>query len=141
MMCPKCQQQTLKQKYARELNLTVDCCSRCQGIWFDGDELSQAMPEAERRPEIPRHAVRLKALCPRCDKPLHAFPYPGTRVTVETCGKCGGLWLDAGEFTAIRETRQQLEENPPAEETAEPDGIKGALIRFIDAAIEQLWYW
>lgn len=64
-------------------------------------------------------------------------------VVVTMCGNCDGLWLDAKEFAAIREARQELEENLPVEEPlepTEPDGIKGVLIRFIDDAIELLWY-
>ena len=137
-MCPKCRQQSLKQKYVSEMNLTVDCCPRCKGIGFDGGELNQAMAEADRHLLIPRDAVRLQALCPACGRPLFAFPYPGTRVVIEMCGKCGGLWLDAGEFAEIRQARRQLEERQTPAERAEPAGVKGALIRFIAAAIERL---
>ena len=142
-MCPKCQRDSLKQKYVVALDLTVDCCMRCKGTWFDGGELARAMPQADKRLKIPRHAVRLDAQCPRCKMLLHTFPYPGTKVVVEMCGNCDGLWLDASEFAAIRKARRELQENPPVEEPdepAEPDGIKGALIRFIDDAIECLWY-
>jgi len=98
------------------------------------------MPQADKRLEIPRHAVPLDALCPRCNQLLRTFPYPGTKIAVEVCGNCDGLWLDASEFAAIRKARQELEENPPVEEPAEPEGIKGTLIQFIDTAIETLWY-
>ena len=119
---------------------TVDLCSECRGIWLDGGELRQAMPEAERRLAVPPHAVRLEALCPRCDKPLYAFPYPQTRITIEMCKKCKGLWLDGGEFAAIRQARQQREDESSVEESAEPDGVKGTLIEFIDSAIDWLLY-
>jgi Zn-finger nucleic acid-binding protein len=36
-------------------------------------------------------------------------------VVVTMCGNCDGLWLDAKEFAAIREARQELEENLPVE--------------------------
>jgi Zn-finger nucleic acid-binding protein len=137
-MCPKCQQPSLKQKYVSEMNLTVDCCPRCKGIWFDGGELSQAVPEADRRVQIPPNAVRLQALCPTCGRPLYAFPFPGTRVVIEMCRKCEGLWLDAGEFAAIRQARRRLEEPRAPAEPAELPGVKGALIRFIDSAIDRL---
>jgi Zn-finger nucleic acid-binding protein len=136
-MCPKCQQ-SLKQKYVSEMNLTVDYCPRCKGIWFDGGELNQAMAEADRHLQIPRNAVRLQAPCPTCSKPLYAFPYPGTRVAIEMCRRCRGLWLDAGEFAALRQARRQLEEPPISVEPPAPAGVKGALIRFIDSAIECL---
>ena len=66
------------------------------------------------------------------------FPYPETRVIIETCKVCKGLWLDAGEFKRIREARERLPASvePAAEE--ETGGIKGALLRLIDAALEQL---
>jgi Zn-finger nucleic acid-binding protein len=140
MMCPKCQRDSLKQKYVSALDLTLDYCTRCKGIWFDGGELYRAMPQAEKLLRIPPNAVRLEAECPRCPTLLHTFPYPGTKVVVEMCGKCDGLWLDANEFAALRKARQELRDNPPVEEPAEPDGVKGALIQFIDAAIEFLWY-
>jgi Zn-finger nucleic acid-binding protein len=140
MNCPKCRQQGLKERYVSGANRNVDYCPKCKGIWFDGGELEQAMPVADPQLQIPRHAVRLTAPCPRCAKPLYAFPYPQTRVNIEMCKGCKGLWLDAGEFQWIREAREQL---PASEEPAregDVGGIKGALIRFIDEAIEQLLY-
>jgi len=144
MMCPKCQRDSLKQKYVAALDLTLDYCTRCKGIWFDGGELYRAMPQADKLLKIPHNAVRLDAQCPRCRTLLYTFPYPGTKVVVEMCGNCDGLWLDANEFAALRKARQELKDSPPAEESveepAEPDGVKGALIRFIDNAIDVLWY-
>jgi uncharacterized protein len=140
MNCPKCRQQSLQEKYIRGANVNVDGCPKCRGLWLDRGELEQAMRAADPHLQIPGGAVRLLAPCPRCAKPLYAFPYPQTTVTIEMCKACGGLWLDAGEFKQIREAREQLPS--PAEPAPEPEvgGVKGALIRFIDAAIEQLWY-
>ena len=140
MNCPKCRQQSLKKKYVSGANLNVDYCPKCKGVWFDRGELEQAMAVADPQLQIPGGAVRLQAPCPRCDKPLYAFAYPQTRVVIERCKACGGLWLDAGEFKLIREAREQLPTpEEPSEETA-VSGVKGALIRFIDGAIEHLLY-
>jgi Zn-finger nucleic acid-binding protein len=140
MNCPKCRQQHLKEKYVSGPNLNVDYCPKCRGVWFDRGELEQAMHVADPQLQIPGGAVRLLAPCPRCAKPLYAFAYPQTRVLIETCKACGGLWLDAGEFKQIRTAREQLPalEEPAPEATV--GGIKGALIRFIDDAIEHLLY-
>jgi Zn-finger nucleic acid-binding protein len=140
MNCPKCRQRPLKEKYVSGMNLTVDVCPKCGGVWFEGGELEQAMPSADRQLRVPRRAVRLKASCPRCDKPLYAFPYPHTRVMIEMCRRCKGLWLDAGEVQRIQQEREQ---RPAPAESARDEkvgGVKGALIRFIDAAIAQLLY-
>ena len=140
MNCPKCLRQPLQEKYVSAMNLNVDVCPKCKGIWLDGGELAQAMRVADPYLRMGRDAVRLQAPCPRCAKPLYAFPYPQTRVTIEMCKACQGLWLDAGELKQIREAKEQLpslEEPAPEEEVG---GVKGALIRFIDAAIAQLLY-
>ncbi len=140
MDCPKCRQQPLREKYVSGANLNVDYCPKCKGIWFDGGELAQALPAAERQLQIPRRAVRLRAPCPRCNKPLYAFPYPHSRVTIEMCKGCHGLWLDAEEFQQIQEAREQLPSPEEPAQEGEVGGVKGALIRFIDAAITQLLY-
>jgi len=139
MNCPKCQQQ-LKERYVSAVNLNVDYCPKCKGVWLDRGELEQAMPVADPHLQIPPNAVRLRAPCPRCAQPLHAFPYPQTRVTIEMCKACRGFWLDAGEFKQIREAREQLPSPDEPAEEAPVGGIKGALIRFIDTALEQLLY-
>lgn len=139
MKCPKCRQQDLREKYVRESNINVDYCPKCKGVWFDRGELEQSMEAADPHLQIPRAAVRLQAPCPRCAKPLYAFPYPQTRVMIEMCKACKGLWLDAGEFKRIRETRGQL---PTTEEPAGTTGegrVKTALLDFIDEAIDCLW--
>lgn len=131
----------MKHKRFRAKDLTVDYCPGCKGIWFDQAELARATPVAESELEIPRNAVRLKAQCPVCVKPLYAFHYPHTRVTVEACKKCDGLWLNSGEFDEIRRARQDTPEcEDPGQEDAQIGGIKGTLIRLIDSAIENLWY-
>jgi Zn-finger nucleic acid-binding protein len=71
---------------------------------------------------------------------LYTFPYPQTRVTIEMCKACRGLWLDAGEFKQIRQAREQLPSLEEPAQEADAGGVKGTLIRFIDAAIDQLLY-
>ena len=34
--------------------------------------------------------------CPRCDGQLKETEFED--VTIDTCDKCGGIWLDSGEF-------------------------------------------
>ena len=37
--------------------------------------------------------------CPRCDGSLSESKFE--EVTVDTCDKCGGVWLDSGEFEQV----------------------------------------
>lgn len=49
--------------------------------------------------------------CPCCALPLEAVEYAYcSRILIDRCAKCGGIWLDAGELEALekffkRETR------------------------------------
>ncbi len=88
------------------------CTGGCGGVWFDAFELEkmdephegveagllelEPRPGAVPDPEKPRD-------CPRCEIPLmrHSFSVRH-RVQVDECGKCGGIWLDAGELARIR---------------------------------------
>jgi Zn-finger nucleic acid-binding protein len=141
MICPKCQEPHLQTTRVKGKDLTVEACSKCKGIWFDAGELGRAMAMAEAPLSVPRNAVRLVSQCPKCGKPLYAFHYPGTRVAIEACRRCAGLWLDAGEFGEIRKARESLPPQAESGETAgDVEGVKGALLRFIDTAIDRLMY-
>ena len=37
--------------------------------------------------------------CPRCDGRLHEAKI--AEVTIDTCDKCGGVWLDSGELAEL----------------------------------------
>ena len=37
--------------------------------------------------------------CPRCDGRLHEAEV--AEVTIDTCDKCGGVWLDSGELAQL----------------------------------------
>ncbi len=138
MICPTCQKPTLKEKIVKGGTLAVDYCPACQGIWFDYRELGEVIDVAVEDMSVPSNAVRLRALCPKCDKPLYAFPYPRTRVMVQMCKKCNGLWLEAERLKEIRQVREQLRQSGDLTAPADVGGVKGALLAFIDAAIERL---
>ncbi len=135
MICPKCKTRQLHRRPVKGRRLTVDACPICTGIWFDADELEAAMGEAGEPVRVPLQAVSAGLCCPRCGKPLYSFVYPGTRVTVESCKRCGGFWLDAGEFQAIRQARQYLQQLEDDREERQAGTVKQTLLDFIDNAI------
>jgi len=138
MICPKCKTTSLHPRPVKGRRLTVDVCPNCTGIWFDGDELETALTRAGEPVHVPRQAARTAARCPKCDKPLYAFLYPQTRVTVESCKRCGGFWLDAGEFQAIHHARQYLQQLDQKREQDQAGTVKQTFLDFIDAAIATL---
>ncbi len=142
MQCPKCLHTELKQGRVKKTGTIVDQCPSCNGMWFDGGELEAIMKEAVKNLKISPLAKESSFLfCPRCGSSLFEITYPQTYVKVDVCKKCRGLWVDAGEFKEIKVVRRTLEEKgklDPNDESAEPTGLKGGLLKFIDSAIDEL---
>lgn len=145
MRCPECYTVFLTEKKTPNGKVTLDVCERCGGVWFDRGELHDVLDATEKKPRVPPDAEASKRSCPRCRKPMRVFDYPETFVKVDVCEGCGGIWLDKGELKELAAVRRYRAEHPAtatsdapadAEQTAGPGGIKGALIRFIDGAID-----
>jgi uncharacterized protein len=107
-----------------EGDVAVDRCPTCEGVWLDPGEL-QTLQENSDIPsadlddvdviadayEMARQNARPGIACPRCAQALEAAEYAYcSRILIDRCTKCGGIWLDAGELEALqkffkRETR------------------------------------
>lgn len=93
--------------YGTEINF----CPSCLGIWFDEDELRLAKDDKDRNLrwlDIDLWAVEDKfkispgrKLCPRDRLPLYEVRYGNSKVKVDVCNICKGIWLDRGEFREI----------------------------------------
>ena len=115
MKCPKCKAGKLENFTIQGdgpsagQSLELDQCDLCGGIWFDAGELETYLKGGFKpvdAPELdPQIAVRLDqtaARCPRCDLEMAQHKSPqDPRITGDYCGKCGGLWLDAGETNGM----------------------------------------
>ena len=139
MLCVKCHNQELRERRVRNGTVKVDRCPACKGAWLDAGELEALLRVAAKDLRVPPSA-RKSGLhdCPRCGCSLHNFQYPQTYVKIDMCKECGGMWLDAGEFQEIKAVRRALEKDGTLEEYAQPGGVKGGLLNFIDMAIEAL---
>ena len=136
--CPICRSDTLKECQVKNSAVKIDICTQCKGIWFDSAELEKIEPTAAKELAPPMNAPPGSKVCPRCAQPLVQSQYPQTFVKVDMCRRCNGLWLEAGELTEIRAVRKGLAQGGKLEEYAPVPGVKGALLRFIDSAIEEL---
>ena len=62
-------------------------------------ELMVALREknAEEIEQAIRTYTRMR--CPKCGEPLEVMP--DRRVTIDACPRCGGIWLDKGEWEGV----------------------------------------
>ena len=103
MQCPKC---SGNMQVVTVDDIDVDRCTRCEGIWFDlreHDHLKEKHAAMEIDTGDPEQGERYDEqrdiICPRCDVKIIKLKFPGQDINYEQCGQCGGVFLDAGEFT------------------------------------------
>jgi Zn-finger nucleic acid-binding protein len=107
MKCPACKN-PLREKGAGGMTLDV-CYGGCGGIWFDAAELERVNARAATTLHtiwnVPVSNVKLTEprQCPRCPEQLLERKWfsDAKKVEIDQCPKCGGIWLDAGEFSRI----------------------------------------
>ena len=112
-LCPACGHNL---KPTSLVNVQVDQCPNCKGVWLDRDELRRAKDQADRDLnwmdfEIWKHQDLFEVeprhfKCPNCPNKdeLVAVRYGDTKVAVDYCRSCEGIWLDRGEFKRIIDT-------------------------------------
>lgn len=108
--CPKCKIQLSDIIF---YNTEVDYCPNCLGLWFDEEELRWAKDEKDKEliwldidlwaDEKKFKVGRGMRLCPECRLPLYEVFYGNSKVVVDVCNMCRGIWLDRGEFVKIIE--------------------------------------
>jgi Zn-finger nucleic acid-binding protein len=107
--------------------MTLDLCyGGCGGIWFDKKELENVSARAATTLhtvwQVPVGKVNLTEprYCPRCPGQVldRKWFSPLQKVEIDECPGCGGIWLDAGEFSRIYDEIQGAKVAPPGWATA-----------------------
>lgn len=95
--------------------IKIDVSPACGGVWFDNYEFSKFDEEHESAGdrlieylgELRTEGLNLNARinCPRDpDMVMMRYYFSSQRqVEIDECPQCGGIWLDAGELTRIRD--------------------------------------
>ncbi len=106
MKCPKCETDSLRPIQYR--GVEVDRCRRCQGIWFDQDELPEFLNLSRKElrsiqsEKTDPQANMKRGDCPRDGKEmLRVYSPRNQEVTIDHCVECGGIWLDSGELAKL----------------------------------------
>jgi Zn-finger nucleic acid-binding protein len=104
--CPRCKRVKLEEVDLGEV--VIDRCSRCAGLWFDNDEIGEAIGRhsglRELESAIPSVEAEVGALsCPRCPdvalRKLTVDATAGRRPSVVfRCASCAGTWIDRGQL-------------------------------------------
>jgi Zn-finger nucleic acid-binding protein len=108
MVCPICQKSLSKAIFYK---VEVDYCPACLGIFFEEDELRQAKDEKDKnlrwldidlwQKEKEFQIAKAQKLCPKCEVPFYQVNYGNSKIKVDLCNLCSGIWLDRGEFKKI----------------------------------------
>ena len=109
MLCPRCQKPALEELDLDYSGVVLDRCLQCGGVWFDGGELEQVLDLCPKKLKVPWLAKKSELRCLHCDRRLHEFRYLTSMTVIDMCKKCRSIWLDHGEFAAIRELLGVLE--------------------------------
>ncbi len=110
MTCPICKKNLDKIIF---YGVEVDYCPKCLGLWFEEDELRLAKDNRDRdlnwldidlwKKKTSFKVSSGEKLCPFCRLPLYEVSYGRSRIVVDVCNVCKGIWLDRGEFKKIIE--------------------------------------
>jgi len=89
----------------------IEECAACGGAWLAEEELRKVKDETDpdlnwmdfeiwQHPD--RFTVATKPVrCPTCDLNMAGVEYGTTKIEIDYCLKCQGVWLDAGELEKI----------------------------------------
>lgn len=109
MKCPDCRAGLKEVDYR---GILIHECGKCKGRWFEPDELRKAkdktdddlrwldffpFDEAANDFTVSSQGKR----CPRCAVEMTSLRYATSRVVIDKCTQCKGVWLDHGEFEKI----------------------------------------
>ena len=118
----KCPRDGVLLEKVRFLDLDLDKCHRCDGIWCDRGELERmrdrkivGVEEAiEKKYGNPKYLERETdgyMQCPKCDGRLRSFNCSYIEpVRIDACDKCYGMWVDKGELHKIIGQKKELDE-------------------------------
>jgi len=103
MRCPKCRADMEQIEFE---GTEIDRCEICRGIWFDAGEIElmrdnrAAVAIDTGDANVGKQSTAIDRYpCPRCSGSMVRVVDPQQRhIWYETCGSCGGSFLDAGEL-------------------------------------------
>jgi Zn-finger nucleic acid-binding protein len=99
--------------------MLVYACPNCKGRWFPRNALSEAKDRTDDDlrwidfdpfgKEADKFQVPSRGkLCPECSTAMTSLTYETSKVVIDKCSRCRGIWLDHGEFEKIVKYLEQV---------------------------------
>ena len=114
MNCPNCK---IELHPKRIQGIEIEECGKCEGIWFEDDELKQMKDKIDSDLnwmdfDILKHPEKFKPTakrtnCPSCKKSMDVLDYDETKVEIDYCAFCKGIWLEKNELEKIIEALEK----------------------------------
>ena len=109
MKCPDCNNAL---QVAKLKGIRIDECLKCKGKWFERNELVSAknkVDEGLRWLDFDPFGKDSEELsiasdgkqCPKCAKKMRSLTYIQSKVIIDKCPSCEGVWLSHGELAKI----------------------------------------
>jgi len=144
MKCPVDGTPMIQRIY--EDDVEVDECPTCLGIWLDRGELFRIERSQENdyseilktniQMQPPMEIIEIKTRktslqCPSCGDVLYEKEHGFfSKIMIDVCIGCGGIWLDKGELQALEIF---FEKNKPAEEMTFWQSFRSGLKQIFDS--------
>ena len=128
MKCPACGSE-MQKVFIPNKGINIDVCSQgCGGIYFDNKEIQEFSSADANLTDITSLLenknfmpvdVKQTRICPACGTPMaKTFAFG---IEIDTCYKCGGIFLDYGEFEKVRTHFKKKEKIQPINLSARND--------------------
>ena len=126
MKCPDCQNDL---QVAKLKGVNIHECSHCKGKWFERNELMSAKNKADDGlrwldfDPFGRDAQKLSVVsvgkqCPQCLKEMQSLTYLQSKVVIDKCQSCEGVWLNHGELERIIRYLEKVIDVEPVKDLA-----------------------
>lgn len=139
MQCPV-DLHALKEVFSSDLNLKINSCDACGGVWLPHGELAKAavylhdtLPELKGKDTLSAHVKDTQQWkpptiypCPSDGTPMSEYAYAGdSGIFINHCARCDGHWFNGGE---IEKLKKYLAPDPLEEAFAQEvvEGAEGA---------------
>lgn len=101
MKCPACHEYLRVRPYRKK---DFNYCDDCEGLWLDSESVKEsglssvlAAPQTESSRE-----------CPQCYTSLQLSRVDKTKIELDSCPQCQGVWFDKGELKKMKGNIDQL---------------------------------